>query len=149
MPSPGRLIRDAPTAVRIAGAARRVAVLGIRTVSFASRPAYFVPDYLAGVGVEIVPVPVHKVDATRILNQPVVYDLKTIEGPVDILDVFRRPEDLHQHLDDIIALKPAVVWLQSGISEPGFEKSVSEAGIDVVVSRCLKVDRAAFERARM
>lgn len=148
--SRGRIIREAPEAVRIAGSARRVAVLGIRSASYASRPAHFVPDYLAGVGVEIVPVPVGAPpETTQILGRPVVRSLRSVAGPIDVLDVFRRPQDLHQHLDDVIALKPRVVWLQSGISDQAFENAVADAGIDVVVSRCLKVDRAAYERAKL
>lgn len=60
-------------------------------------------------------------------------------GEIDILDVFRRPEDLPQHLDDILAAKPKAVWLQSGIRNPAFEEQLARAGIRVVADQCLKV----------
>jgi predicted CoA-binding protein len=122
-----------------------VAVLGIKTEAKASQPAYFVPEFLQSTGVRVIPVPVFFPDATEILGEPVIRDLKQIKEKVDILDIFRRPEDLTQHLDDILAMdpRPEVVWLQSGISEPGFEQKLAENGITVVVSRCLKVDRNA------
>ena len=71
-------------------------------------------------------------------------------GEIHILDVFRRPQDLPGHLDDILAAKPKVVWLQSGISNPEFEQQLADAGIMVVADRCLKVDhQAAASSARL
>ncbi|KAL4448571.1 hypothetical protein ABPG75_005790 [Micractinium tetrahymenae] len=141
----GRIVTSRDDALQIAAAAKTVAVLGIKTDAQASQPAYYVPEYLQGVGVKIIPVPVYYPEVKQILGEPVVRDLKAIGQRVDILDVFRRPQDLPQHLDDILAMspRPACVWLQSGISHPGFEQKLAEAGIDVVPSRCLKVDRAA------
>lgn len=129
---------------QIARHAKTVAVLGIKPIEKASQPAYFVPQYLQETGIKIIPVPIYFPDATEILGEPVVRDVKAIRQPIDILDIFRRPEDLPQHLDDILAMqpRPPVVWLQSGISNPGFEQQLAEHGVDVVVSRCLKVDRA-------
>jgi predicted CoA-binding protein len=64
-------------------------------------------------------------------------------GEIDILDVFRRPQDLSEHLEDIIKAKPKVVWLQSGITNAEFEQQLAEAGIKVIANRCLKVDHQA------
>jgi uncharacterized protein len=129
--------------LQIAGNAKTVAVLGIKTDAKASQPAYFVPEFLQSTGARIIPVPVFFPEAKEILGEPVVRDLKQIKEKVDILDIFRRPEDLNQHLDDILAMdpRPEVVWLQSGISNREFEQKLAENGITVVVSRCLKVDR--------
>lgn len=131
--------------LQIAGKAKTVAVLGIKTEAKASQPAYFVPEFLQSTGVRIIPVPVFFPDATEILGEPVIRDLKRIKKKVDILDIFRRSEDLNQHLEDILEMDPPpeVVWLQSGISNREFEEKLAENGITVVVSRCLKVDRAA------
>lgn len=65
---------------------------------------------------------------------------------MDIVDVFRRPQDLAAHLDDILAAKPKAVWLQSGISEPTFEAALAAAGITVVADRCLLVEHQAAAR---
>ena len=62
-------------------------------------------------------------------------------GPVDIVNVFRRPQDVPQHIDDIVAAQPKVVWLQSGISNPEAEQQIAAHGIQVVADRCLMVDR--------
>lgn len=61
-------------------------------------------------------------------------------GSIDILDVFRKPSDLPPHLEDILAAKPAAVWLQSGITNQAFEEKLAKAGIKVVSDRCLMVD---------
>lgn len=131
--------------MQIAGKAKIVAVIGIKTDAKASQPAYFVPEFLQSTGVRIIPVPVFFPDATKILGELVVRDLKQIKEKVDIVDIFRRAEDLNQHLEDILNMEPLpeVVWLQSGISNREFEEKLAENGITVVVSRCLKVDRAA------
>ena len=59
-------------------------------------------------GIEVVPVPVYYPDVQTILGQPVLRKLSDIPGPVDIVDVFRRAEDLEPHLEDILSIKPKV-----------------------------------------
>ena len=122
-----------------------MAVLGILPESRASKPAFFVAEFLQSTGVDIIPVPVYFPETSTILGQPMVRDLREIRRPVDILDVFRRGEDLPNHVEDILAMdpRPACVWLQSGITNPAVEQALAAAGMQVVVSRCLKVDRAA------
>lgn len=133
----------------IAGAIRRIAVLGIKTEAQAGQPAFYVPAYLASAGVEIVPVPVYYPEATQILGRPVVRSLAAIEGPIDLVDVFRRPADLEAHLPDLLAKAPPVVWLQQGIRHDGFARALTAAGIRVVEDRCLMVEhRLALARRR-
>jgi len=136
----GRIIEDAREIARIAGAAKRVAVLGIKTERQAGQPAYYVPEYLHQAGVEVVPVPVYYPETTEILGQPVFRQVADVPGELDILDVFRRPDDLPAHLADVVAKRPKVVWLQSGIRHEGFARALTEAGIDVVQDRCLMVE---------
>jgi uncharacterized protein len=133
----------------IAGAARRVAVLGIKTERELEQPAYYVPEYLQRAGVEIIPVPVYYPKISEILGVPVVRRVQDVAGPVDILDVFRRAEDLAPHLEDIVLKQPRVVWLQSGIRNDEFARALTMQGIDVVQDRCLMVEhRAAHARMR-
>lgn len=130
---------------QIADAAKTVAVLGIKTEAQASQPAYFVPEFLQSTGIDIIPVPVFYPEVKEILGKPVVRDLKNIKREIDVLDVFRRPSDLPAHVDDILSMhpRPKCVWLQTGISNEEVEKKLASSGMTVVVSRCLKVDRAA------
>ncbi|MGH8518087.1 MAG: CoA-binding protein [Panacagrimonas sp.] len=119
---------------------RRVAVLGIKTEAQANQPAFYVADYLVKAGLEVVPVPVYYPEVTRILGQPVHRKLVDIPGSIDLVDVFRRPQDLHAHLDDILTKRPRAVWLQLGIRDDAFAHALAKAGIDVVQDRCLMVE---------
>ena len=138
----GGLVTSEAEALRIAQTAKRVAVLGIKTERQASQPAFYVPEYLKSVGIDIVPVPVYFPDVTHILDAKCYRTISAIPNSheIDVVDVFRRPKDLHQHLDDIIAAKPKSVWLQSGITDKAFEEAVAAAGILVVSDRCLLLD---------
>jgi uncharacterized protein len=122
---------------RVLKDARRIAVLGIKPESRADRPAYYVPAYLQEVGYEIVPVPVYYPDVTEILGQPVHRDLGNLPGPIDLVDVFRRPEDIPPHVPDMLALKPKYVWFQLGIRNDEAARRLAEAGIEVVQDRCM------------
>ncbi|MDP3858517.1 MAG: CoA-binding protein [Stagnimonas sp.] len=125
---------------RIFRGLRRVAVLGIKTEQQAGQPAYYVPADLATRGLEIVPVPVYYPEAREILGQPVYRRLIDIPGPLDLVDVFRRPSDLPAHLDDLLAKAPKAVWFQLGIRHDAVALTLVEAGIAVVQDRCLMVE---------
>lgn len=133
------LVTDDDAISEIARAAKRVAVLGIKPESRASQPAHYVPKYLSEQNVEVVPVPTYYPDVTEIVGRPVVRDLASV-GPVDIVDVFRRAEDIPQHLDAMLALKPSVVWMQLGIRNQEVAEQLARAGIRVVQDRCLLVE---------
>src|SRR6185503_15476538 len=120
--------------------ARRIAVLGIKPESRANAPAHYVPAYLAQAGYEVIPVPVYYPEVTKILGQPVYRQVSAIPGHVDIVEVFRRSEDIPQHLPDLLAARPGAVWFQSGIWHDEVEAALTAAGIDVVPSRCMMVE---------
>jgi predicted CoA-binding protein len=119
---------------------RRVAVLGIKTERQGGQPAFYVPQYLVSAGLEVIPVPVYYPDAQQILGRKVYRRLSDIPGEIDLVDVFRRPEDIDQHLDDIIEKRPKAVWFQSGIRNDAAARRLAEAGIKVVQDRCLMVE---------
>lgn len=124
--------------------ARRVAVLGIKTEAQADQPAFYVPSYLQSAGLEVLPVPVYYPDVTTILGQPVYRRVADVPGPIDIVDVFRRSQDVPAHLDDLLAAKPRAVWLQTGIRNDQAAERLLNAGILVVQNRCLMVDHRRF-----
>ncbi len=115
-------------------------MLGIKTELQADQPAFYVPKYLHSVGVEVIPVPVYYPDTTHILGAPVARRLGDIQGPLDLVNVFRRAKDLPGHLEDLLALRPPLVWLQQGIVHDVFATKLADAGIHVVQDRCLMVD---------
>jgi predicted CoA-binding protein len=138
------LVEDEAGVERVVKSARRVAVLGIKTEQQSAQPAFYVPDYLARSGVEVVPVPVYYPDVTHILGKPVFRRLVDVPGELDLVDVFRRPQDIDAHVDDIIAKKPRAVWFQSGIRNDAAAERLAKAGIQVVQDRCLMVDHRRY-----
>jgi predicted CoA-binding protein len=120
---------------------RTVAVLGIKTAD-SDAPAFYVPEYAQRAGLRIIPVPVYYPDATEILGERVFRSVSAIGERVDLVDVFRRGQDIPAHLDDLLAAKPGAVWFQLGIRNDLVAERLAEACIDVVQDRCLKVELA-------
>lgn len=136
----GRLIEDGEGIRSVLAATRRIAVLGIKTQAQYDQPAFYVPEYLVQAGFELIPLPVYYPGVTEILGCKVYRSLAEVPGRIDLLDVFRRPQDLPAHLEPILAARPKAVWLQQGIRHDAFARALTEAGIDVVQDRCLMVD---------
>jgi uncharacterized protein len=106
-----------------------------------SRPAFYVPDYLYQQGYRILPVN-PALSGRTLWGEVVRATLAEIAEPVDIVDVFRRPELLSGHTSDILSMKPLprLVWLQLGIRNDAFARAITAAGIDVVQDRCTLAD---------
>jgi uncharacterized protein len=119
---------------------RRIAILGIKTEAQAGQPSVYVPQYLLRAGFEIIPVPVYYPEVTEIFGAPVYRRLVDIPVDIDLVDVFRRPQDIDGHVDDILAKKPKAVWFQSGIRNDQAAETFARAGIQVVQDRCLMVE---------
>ena len=126
---------------------KTIAVLGIKPESHAGQPAHDVPRYLMGQGYEIIPVPVYFPEVTQILGKPVFRSLAAIGRPIDLVNIFRRPQDIPPHLDDILAAKPRYVWMQLGIRNDAVAERLTQAGIGVIQDRCLLVEHRAAVRA--
>ncbi len=129
-------------------ATRRVAVLGIKTEAQADQAAFYVPRFLVDHGVDVVPVPVYYPEVKEILGRPVHRKLADIPGPLDLVDVFRKPSDVPGHLPDLLAKKPRAVWLQLGIRNDAAAEELAKAGILVVQDRCLMVEWRRLGPAR-
>jgi predicted CoA-binding protein len=127
--------------------AHRVAVLGIKTEAAPGQPAFYVPQALQQMGLEILPVPVYYPEATQILGQKVYRRVADVPGEIDIVDVFRRSQDVAAHLPDLLSKKPRAVWLQSGIRDDRTAEALAQAGMLVVQDRCLMVDYRAVARS--
>jgi predicted CoA-binding protein len=138
------LLEDEARIGALVKGARRIAVLGIKTEEKADQPAYYVARFLADHGAEVVPVPVFYPDLTEILGRKVYRKVAEVPGPVDIVDVFRKPSDIDAHVDDLIAKQPRAAWFQLGIRNAAAAERLARAGILVVQDRCLKVEWARF-----
>lgn len=123
-----------------------IAVLGIKPESHAGQPAFYVPKYMAEHGYEIIPVPVYYPDVTEILGKPVYRDLTKVPGEIDLLNVFRRSEDIRKHTLEILEKAPKAVWFQLGIRNDEVAERFADAGIKVVQDLCLMVEHRALVR---
>ena len=119
---------------------KTIAVLGIKTEAQSFQPAFYVPKYMHDRGFKIIPVPVYYPEATEILGEKVYRKLADIPGEIDMVNVFRRSQDVPPHVDDILAAKPKAVWMQSGIRNEEAARRLAQAGIKVVQDRCLMVE---------
>ncbi len=134
------LITSAEGIARVLRENKRIAVLGIKTEAQRDQPAFYVPEYMARAGYDIVPVPVYYPEVTEILGRPVYRTVSAVPPPVEMVNVFRRPRDIPPHVDDILAVRPRVVWLQLGIRHDEAAERFAKAGIQVVQDRCLLVE---------
>jgi predicted CoA-binding protein len=130
------LIQDDAGLRRIFREARTVAVLGAKAE--AGQPAFYVPAYLKARGYRILPVNPTRA-GERILGETVAATLADLTEPVDVVEVFRRPQFLPGHAAEILRLpwKPAVVWFQLGIRHDAAATELTRAGIRVVQDRCM------------
>ena len=119
---------------------KTIAVLGIKTEAQSGQPAFYVPNYMQQAGFRIIPVPVYYPDATEILGEHVYRTLTAVPDEVDMVNVFRRAQDIPPHVDDILAKRPKSVWMQLGIYHNEVAERLAQAGIKVVQDRCLMVD---------
>ena len=87
----------------------------------------------------MIPVPVYYPGVTEILGLPVERDLRRLRD-IDICVVFRRPEDIEEHVPALLALRPQCVWFQSGIRNEAAAATLAEAKIAVVQDRCIMVE---------
>lgn len=142
------LVNDNSGIKRVLDETQIIAVLGIKTEAQADQPAFYVPHYMHSAGFKIIPVPVYYPEVTEILGEPVYRKVNDIPGDVDMVNVFRRPQDLPPHLDDLLAKKPKSVWMQMGIYHDEIAAKLAQAGIKVVQDRCLMVDHRMVANRR-
>jgi predicted CoA-binding protein len=115
--------------------ARRIAVVGLSDDP--SRPSFGVAGYLLSAGKEVLPV---NPNCQRVLGLKCYASLSEVPGPIDLVDVFRRPEFCADVVREAVAAGARGVWLQSGIMSPEARELACRAGIDFVQNRCLMVE---------
>lgn len=122
---------------QILRSSRRIAVVGLSPRP--ERPSHEVARYLQRAGYTIVPV---RPTGSSILGERVQLSLAAAaaEGPIDIVNVFRRSEFVPALLDDLLAATPRLVWMQMGVRDETTARRLEAAGIAVVMDRCLAVD---------
>ena len=115
---------------------RTLAVVGLSADWF--RPSYFAAKYMQDHGYRIIPV---NPKYAEILGERCYPDLRSIPEPVDLVDVFRKPESCVPIAQDAAAIGAKVLWMQIGVNEEA-RRIAEEAGLTVVMDRCVKIEYA-------
>lgn len=128
---------DIPTLRRILGDYRRVAVVGLSAKWH--RPSYFAAKYLQDHGYRVIPVnPAYQ----EVLGQTCHPDLLSIPEPVDVVDCFRRADEIPAIARDAVWIGAKVLWTQLGVLSEEGARIAREGGLEVVEDRCMKIEHA-------
>jgi predicted CoA-binding protein len=122
---------------RILRSARTIAVVGLSAEWH--RPSFFAAKYMQQHGYRIIPV---NPRYAEVLGERCHASLTTIEVPVDIVDVFRRTEDVMPIAEQAVAIGAKCLWQQIGVKNEAAAALAAAAGLDVVMDRCVKIEHA-------
>jgi predicted CoA-binding protein len=122
---------------RILLRSRTLAVVGLSAQWH--RPSYFAAKYMRDHGYRIFPV---NPRYDEVLGQRCYADLRAVPEPIDIVDCFRKADEIPAIADAAIAVGAKVLWMQLGIVNDAAAQRASEAGLDVVMNRCVKIEHA-------
>jgi predicted CoA-binding protein len=126
---------DIATLRRILRTSRTIAIVGLSAEWH--RPSFFAAKYLQEHGYRIIPVnPRYE----EVLGERCHASLATIEVPVDIVDVFRRTEDVMPIAEQAIAIKAKCLWQQIGVKNEAAAALAASAGLEFVMNRCVKIE---------
>ena len=126
---------DIATLRRILRTSRTIAIVGLSAEWH--RPSFFAAKYLQEHGYRVVPV---NPRYDKILGERCHPTLATIEIPVDIVDVFRRSEDVMPIAEEAIAIGAKCLWQQIGVRNEAAAALAASAGLEVVMNRCVKIE---------
>ena len=105
------------------------------------RPSYFVAYYLQRMGYELIPVNPRYGEILGVRCYP---SLSAIPAPPEVVDVFRRPEQIGEIVDEAIAIGAKALWLQFGVINEKEARKAQEAGLAVVMDRCMKIEHGRY-----
>ena len=131
--------QDVTAIQRVLHTARTVAIVGLSRNEL--RASYFVGYYLKRHGYRVVPVNPRE---TEILGETCYPSLRDVPGHVDVVDVFRAPDALPGIARDAVAIGADALWCQFGVINEEGARIAAEAGLTVVVDRCLKIEHARY-----
>ncbi|MBX7252726.1 MAG: CoA-binding protein [Candidatus Promineofilum sp.] len=123
---------------RILRTAKHVAVVGL--TDDPTRPSHFVPAYLQANGYHIIPI--NPTLSGTVLGETVYASLADAPGPIDVVQIFRRSDEVGPIVEQAIAAGAKAVWMQLGISNEEAAAVAHAAGLDVVMNQCMKVQHS-------
>ncbi len=120
---------------------KRIAVVGLS--SDPARPSYGVSEYMQSAGYQIVPVNPKETD---VLGEPSYASLEEVPQKIEIVDIFRRAEEVPPVVDAAIRAGAKVVWMQQGIVNEAAAEKARAAGLMVVMDACLLIEHKKRKR---
>ena len=123
---------------RILRTAKHVAVVGL--TDDPARPSHFVPAYLQANGYHIIPI--NPTLSGTVLGETVYASLADAPGPIDVVQIFRRSDEVGPIVEQAIAAGAKAVWMQLGIRNEDAAAVAHAAGLDVVMNQCMKVQHS-------
>jgi predicted CoA-binding protein len=134
-----RFATTAEQHLRILKRYRRIAMVGLSANPY--RPSHFAALYMQAAGYEIFPVNPRE---RTILGRPCYAALSEVPPPFEIVDIFREAAAVPAIVEEAIAAGARVVWMQLGVIHEGAAARAREAGLEVVMDRCVKIEHARF-----
>ncbi len=132
---------DNSTLRNLLGQCRTIAVVGLSAEWH--RPSFFASKYMQSHGYKVIPVnPRYAGTGQEILGEAVYASLLDIPHPVDIVDVFRRTEDVLPLAEEAVRIGAKCLWQQLGVHNPEADQLVRQAGLASVYNRCVKIEHA-------
>ncbi len=139
-PFPDYVTDDVPGLRRILSEHRSVAVVGLSANWH--RPSYFAAKYLQDHGYRVIPVNPRYEEVLGERCFPDLAAAAAAAAPIDVVDCFRRAEDIPPLVDEAIAVGAKVLWLQLGVVNLDAARRAHDAGLEVVMDRCMKIEYA-------
>jgi len=131
------VVDDVAGLTRILAQSRTIAVVGLSANWY--RPSYFAAKYLREHGYRVIPV---NPNYTEVLGERCHPSVAAIPEPVDVVDAFRKADEMPALAREAVAKGARVLWMQLGVRNEAAARIASDAGLDVVMDRCMKIEHA-------
>ncbi|MCK6625181.1 MAG: CoA-binding protein [Anaerolineae bacterium] len=138
-----KIIESAAERLDILTRYRRIAMVGLSGNQY--RPSHFAAIYMLAEGYDVTPINPREPEILGRRSYPSLTALaEANRGPIEIVDIFRNPEDVPPIVEEAIAVGAKVVWMQLGVIHHEAAQRAVAAGLDVVMDRCVKIEHARF-----
>jgi len=131
------IVDDVASLTRILAQSRTIAVVGLSANWY--RPSFFAAKYLQEHGCRVIPV---NPNYTEVLGERCYPSVAAIPEPVDVVDAFRKADEMPALAREAVAKGARVLWMQLGVRNEVAARIASDAGLDVVMDRCMKIEHA-------
>src|SRR5215469_16683513 len=135
----GRFATTAADRIRILERYKRIAMVGLSSNPF--RPSHFAAIYLLSEGYDVTPVNPRE---PEVLGRKCYPSLADVPDPIEVVDIFREPAAVPEIVDQAVAKHAKVIWMQLGVVHEEAALRAQQAGMEVVMDRCMKIEHARF-----